>query len=90
MQGDVIIQAIEAYHLDQGIYPLSLNDLVPQYLPVIPVTLTGQAYFYRFFDAADPMADEMYWLAFRVTDQEHVTCTYLRRLEYWDCNYASP
>ncbi len=88
--GNEIVRAIEHYYVDQGHYPAALNELVPAYLPALPVTLTGQPYFYRFFDAVHPMASERYWLAFRVIEQENITCTYLRRLEYWDCNYASP
>ena len=88
--GNEIIQAIERHYLDQGHYPIVLNDLIPVYLPALPVTSTDQPYFYRFFDAAHPMASEGYWLAFRVVEQENITCTYLRRLDYWDCNYAGP
>jgi hypothetical protein len=88
--GNEIVRAIERFYVDQGHYPAALNELVPTYLPALPATLTGQPYFYRFFDAAHPMASERYWLAFRVIEQENITCTYLRRLEYWDCNYASP
>jgi hypothetical protein len=88
--GNEIVRAIEHYYLDQGHYPAALNDLLPAYLPGLPVSSTGQPYFYRFFDPVHPMASEGYWLAFRVIEQENITCTYLRRLEYWDCNYASP
>jgi len=88
--GNEIVRAIERFYVDQGHYPAALNELLPAHLPALPVTLTGQPYFYRFFDAAHPMASEGYWLAFRVIEQENITCTYLRRLEYWDCNYASP
>jgi len=88
--GNQIVRAIEVYNLDQGHYPSKLNDLVPAYLTEIPVTSTGQEYFYRLFDPNDPLAPEIYWLAFRVIEQENVTCTYLRRLGYWDCNFASP
>lgn len=88
--GNEIVQSMEHYYLDQGHYPAALSELIPAYLPALPVTLTGQPYFYRHFDAAHPMAAEGYWLAFRVIERENITCTYLRRLEYWDCNYASP
>jgi hypothetical protein len=36
------------------------------------------------------MAAEVYWLAFKVASQDHLVCTYYRRLAYWDCNYESP
>ena len=88
--GNEIVLAIEHYYLDHGYYPAALDDLLPAYLSSIPITSMGQTYFYRFFDGAHPMAAEGYWLSFRVSEQENLTCTYLRRLEYWDCNYASP
>ncbi len=89
-QGNQIVKAIEAYHNAQGIYPLTLDDLVPTYLDKLPKTLTGQDFYYRLFDNGGPLASEVYWLAFKAVRQEHVTCTYLRRLDYWDCNYDSP
>lgn len=89
-RGDQIVQALEAYHSAVGQYPPTLSELVPGYLPAIPVTITGQQFFYRLFEATGPMASEIYWLSFKVVRQDHVTCTYLRRLEYWDCNYQSP
>ena len=88
--GNEIVRAIEHYYVDQGYYPAVLLELVPAYLPALPVTLTDQPYFYRFFNAEHPMASEGYWLAFRVVEQDNITCTYLHRLDYWDCNYASP
>ena len=89
-RGGQIVDALEAYHSAQGQYPLALEALVPTYLTEIPVTATGQEFFYRLFDGTGPMASEVYWLAFKALRQEHVTCTYFRRLEYWDCNFESP
>jgi hypothetical protein len=77
LKGNHITRALELYYLDQSQYPPTLDDLVPVYLPALPTTLTGQPYFYRLFDATDPMASEIYWLSFRV-------------LEYWDCSFATP
>lgn len=34
-RGVVIVEALQRYHADQGIYPAELNDLVPQYAPRI-------------------------------------------------------
>jgi len=88
--GDKIVEAIERYYVDQGFYPATLNDLMPTYLPELPTTLTEQPYYYRMFESTHPMASEIYWLSFRVIDQSNTTCTYLRRLQYWDCNFSSP
>ncbi|HEY2980694.1 MAG TPA: hypothetical protein VGJ22_05905, partial [Anaerolineales bacterium] len=89
-RADEIVAAIEAYHAARGQYPPDLNVLVTDYLPAIPLTITDQPYFYRLFADSDPLSAEVYWLAFRVVHLDHTTCTYLRRLEYWDCNFASP
>jgi hypothetical protein len=64
--------------------------LVPDYLSAIPLTETGRPFFYRLFGGTGPMAPEVYWLAFKVESKDHVTCTYMRRLDYWDCNFESP
>jgi hypothetical protein len=89
-RGNSIIKAIEAFHTAKGQYPTTLNALVPLYLPRIPITSTGQAFFYRLFDATSPLESEVYWLSFRAVNQDHVSCTYYRRLDYWDCNFESP
>jgi len=89
-RGNQIIAAIEAYYQVEGEYAPSLNSLVPDYLAEIPVTITGQHFFYRPFGDESVLAQEIYWVAFDVTRQEHVACIYLRRLETWDCNFASP
>ncbi|HEX2698360.1 MAG TPA: hypothetical protein VHM28_11690, partial [Anaerolineales bacterium] len=88
--GNQIVKAIEAYHTDMGFYPSDLTALMPHYLSIVPITEAGRPFFYRLFDAASPMAPEVYWLAFRIDSMSHVTCTYMRRLDYWDCNYLSP
>ena len=36
-QGDRIVAALEQYQGERGQYPGGLNDLVPMYLPVVPV-----------------------------------------------------
>ncbi len=89
-RGNQIVKAIEAYHAAAGKFPSKLTDLMPNYLTAIPLTSTGQSYFYRLFDPASPMASEVYWLEFRAVDQDHVVCLYMRRIDYWDCDYDSP
>ncbi len=88
--GNQVVKAIEAYHSAMGKYPSSLTDLMPVYMKTIPITTTGQSYYYRLFDPASPIASEVYWLEFRAIDQDHVVCTYMRRIDFWDCNYDSP
>jgi hypothetical protein len=89
-RGTLIVQAIEAYYRDQHYYPPILADLVPVHLPELPVTSSGQPYFYRVFERTGTMASEIYWVSFRVTGEDHLTCTFYRRIQFWDCNYESP
>jgi len=89
-QGNLIVEAIEAYISARGFYPAALADIVPDYLSALPVTKSSQAFFYRVFDRTTVMSPEIYWVSFRVASQNNVTCTYYRRLQYWDCNFASP
>jgi hypothetical protein len=89
-RGNQIVKAIEAYHAAQGQYPPDLDMLVPAYISGIPLTVNNRPYFYRLFDGTGPLAAEVYWLSVRAESRDHVTCTYMRRLDYWDCNFASP
>jgi len=90
VRGNQLVQAIEAYTRSNGFYPAALTDLVPNHITELPVTISGEPFFYRVFERTTVMAPEIYWVSFRVMSQEHVTCTYYRRLEYWDCNFSSP
>lgn len=89
-RGNRVVQAIEAYTSANGFFPASLDDLVPDYLTELPFTVTDQPFFYRVFDRTTVMSPEIYWVSFRVAGQRNVTCTYYRRLQYWDCNFSSP
>lgn len=89
-RGNQVVEAIEAYTRARGFYPATLDDLVPDFLPELPFTISGQAFFYRVFDRTTVMSPEIYWVSFRVVSQSNVTCTFYRRLQYWDCNYSSP
>jgi hypothetical protein len=40
--GDMIIPALEQYHAAHGAYPSALNELVPNYISVLPEALTTQ------------------------------------------------
>lgn len=89
-RGNRIVEAIEAYITAKGFYPATLDDIVPNYLPELPLTITNQPFFYRVFERTTVMSPELYWVSFRVVSQSNVTCTYYRRLQTWDCNFSSP
>ena len=88
--GNRIVQAIEAYRTAKGEYPSALEDLSPTFLSDIPITSTGQTYFYRLFDKNSSIVDEVYWVSFKIMNQDHAACTYFKRLETWDCDFANP
>lgn len=89
-RGNRVVQAIEAYTRAEGFYPATLDDLSPDYLSELPFTSTDQAFFYRVFERTTIMSPEIYWVSFRVASQSNLTCTYYRRIQYWDCNFSSP
>lgn len=89
-RGNLIVEAIEAYITAKGFYPAALDDLVPDYLLELPLTITDQPFFYRVFERTTVMSPELYWVSFRVISGSNVTCTYIRRIQYWDCNFSSP
>jgi hypothetical protein len=89
-RGNRIVEAIEAYITAKGFYPAALDDLVPDYLPELLLTITNQPFLYRVFERTTVMSPELYWVSFRVVSENNVTCTYYRRLQYWDCNFSSP
>lgn len=42
----MVRQAVESYHLSTGVYPPTLNALVPGYLPRVPMDAWGGPLFY--------------------------------------------
>ncbi len=43
----LLARACEKYKVDKNLYPDSLNILVPEYIPSVPLDPWGNAYFYR-------------------------------------------
>ena len=78
-QGDRIIEAIERYSQSTGHYPQSLENLVPEFINAIPVTMTGKKFFYR-LDESDICV-----VGFDLARKAHAACSYSRRLDAWDC-----
>lgn len=63
-QMQMIAVAIEEYYSDQGDYPESWKDLVPDYMNKLPSTITGQEITYRKSDYYYPynlFFDLAYW-----------------------------
>jgi hypothetical protein len=80
--GDTIIYAIEKYHYDIGKYPDELNALIPLYLERIPISNYQHEFFYQ-KDSID-----IYILMFKLDTLYNGACTYIKRLNSWDCSQA--
>jgi hypothetical protein len=79
-----IIKAINSYEQDQGQFPAQLDFLVPTYLSQVPKTITGHDFIYQ-LDNLDG-----YYLSFYVKSQQNLGCSYIYRLENWDCSFGDP
>ena len=49
LQADLIITALNEHYADTGYYPLSLDKLVPRYIPSVPLTAMGIVSKHYFF-----------------------------------------
>jgi hypothetical protein len=47
VRGDMIVEQLERFHTEEGRYPESLDDLVPEYLTEIPHPTDGEGFFYE-------------------------------------------
>lgn len=83
-RGNLIVNALDAYYKEHGNYPLSLGELVPAYINEIPVVITGQEYEYVLLEP-DNVWGEPYLLTFYPRTKKNVGCSYMQRLNDWDC-----
>jgi hypothetical protein len=83
----IIVQSIEKYYLDNGIYPDNLNILTTNYLESIPTTITGENFYYQLSKS------NIYTVYFKVqrnsTENREVYCGFIRRLLIWECSGKS-
>jgi hypothetical protein len=77
--GERIVNALYAYKQAYGVFPNTLNDLVPDYLDKIPKT----AGWHDFFYATDPI--ESFILDFKAAPRTY--CGYTDKLKGWECGY---
>lgn len=81
-----IIEALTKYYDDFGEYPTNLNELSPSYLLEIPQTLSRRNFTFEVDE------HDIYHLSFPVESNKDVgsgtICTYLRKLEAWDCSQS--
>lgn len=85
-QGDNIVNAIEKYYENEGDYPETLGDLLPNYLDEIPVTITQQTFSYELSDHFTYML--IFEIERKSTDDVIWFCGYIRRYEFWECGHT--
>lgn len=79
-----IVSVVEEYHDDFGVYPASINDLIPAYLTELPFTNEGFEIKYN-LDETRYIYMVMFWIS-----NTHY-CAYLRTDNEWECGfYAEP
>jgi hypothetical protein len=78
-----IISAIESYWQDNQEMPESLDALVPSFISDVPVTTSGDSFFYK------KVNQDKYILAFKVVSEKGLSCTYLNQDKIWDCSFGS-
>lgn len=77
---DPVIKALERYHTETGIYPETLEELVPGYLSSIPTEVNSAPVSYT-------KINEGYSLAFHYFGPGMNTCIYIPK-EKWRCSGA--
>ena len=84
----ILVEAIEDFYMENSEYPMTLDQLVPHFLPSLPMTLYGDPYNYQKIDGF------IYIVSFDLirqsTENRTVTCGYVRANEVWECSGYSP
>jgi len=77
---DPIIAAVEQYKINKGVYPETLEELVPDYLSEVPTEVNDQPISYT-------KTDSSFSLAFHYIGPGMNTCTYTPENK-WKCSGA--
>jgi hypothetical protein len=77
----VVVDAVELYFNDNGVYPASINDLIPYYLEELPFTNEGHEIWYEKDEQA------IYGVGFDPGPNNY--CGYLKIYETWECGFYS-
>ena len=77
---DPVIKGLEQYQANQGVYPETLDELVPDYLPSVPTEVNNESIQYT-------KTDESFSLVFHYIGPGMNTCTYTPESN-WKCSGA--
>ena len=84
----ILVEAIEEFYIENSEYPITLDQLVPHYLPSLPTTIYGDPYNYQRIDGFIFIVS--FDLVRQSTENRTVTCGYVRMGEVWECSGYSP
>jgi hypothetical protein len=57
--GNIIVEALDKYYVDNGVYPKTLDELVPNYLEKVPNHLVGNKQWYYHYRGDDETVFEL-------------------------------
>ena len=74
-----VVAMIEAYHEEKGVYPVALDDLIPDYSAGVPQMTNGRPYDYE-------RLGSRFQLTFNYTNPAPVHCT-IEPERKWQCEW---
>lgn len=77
--GNAIVQTMEGYRSARGVYPMSLEEMVPEYLAGLPRLSNGSSFEYQRLGAT-------FKLTFNYTNPLPVHCNYEPATK-WECSW---
>lgn len=75
-----VVDVIKAYYEDYGVYPGSIDDLIPIYLTESPITNEG-------FEIMYAIEDSIFLVWFEPNPRKY--CSYLSSEDSWECGFNS-
>ncbi|MEN6524453.1 MAG: hypothetical protein ABFD14_12090 [Anaerolineaceae bacterium] len=84
--GKKVVIALENYLKDKGVYPQSLNELIPTYLPSMLYAPSGQEFEYHLYSREESERHtDQYRLAFTPNCGIDTSCGYYEKDKFWYC-----
>ncbi len=78
----VVVEVVEKYYDDHGVYPKSITDLIPGYIAQLPHTFDGHEIWYK------PSETQIYRVGFDPSERKY--CVYLKKNDYLECGFRNP
>ncbi|HNZ13562.1 MAG TPA: hypothetical protein PKL11_07885 [Anaerolineaceae bacterium] len=78
----VVVEAVEKYYADHGVYPDLITDLIPGYIAQLPYTFDGHEIWYERNEY------QTYEVGFDPSERKY--CVYLKKDNYLECGFRNP